>query len=80
MIPLTFLVFRFSKLVPEGEIPATYGITQKPVSGAQKPALEEAKDQETSDTPADENATAEGAVAAEDQLSLSEETEEKIEK
>jgi phosphatidylglycerol:prolipoprotein diacylglycerol transferase len=80
LIPLTFLVFRFSKPVPEGEIPATYGITQKPGTVEQKPALEEAKDQEASDTPMDEHATAEGAVAAEDQHSLSEETEEKIEK
>src|SRR5579863_2814398 len=29
LIPLTFLVLRFSKPVPKGEIPATYGIPQK---------------------------------------------------
>ncbi|HEU0001259.1 MAG TPA: prolipoprotein diacylglyceryl transferase, partial [Ktedonobacteraceae bacterium] len=29
LIPLTFLVLRFSKPVPEGEVPATYGIPQK---------------------------------------------------
>src|SRR6266702_7439148 len=30
LIPLTFVVLRFSKPVPEGEVPATYGIPQKP--------------------------------------------------
>lgn len=29
LIPITFLIFRFSKLVPEGEPAATYGIPQK---------------------------------------------------
>src|SRR5713226_7235796 len=33
LIPLTYLVFRFSKPVPEGEVPATYGIPQKPKPG-----------------------------------------------
>jgi len=80
LIPLTFLVFRFSKPVPEGEVPATYGIPQKPGSEVQKPALEEVRDQEASETPEDEHATAEEAVAAEEKQSVSEETEEKIEK
>ena len=30
LIPITLLVLRFSKPVPEGEVPATYGIPQKP--------------------------------------------------
>src|SRR5713226_544324 len=30
LLPLTFLVFHFSKPVPEGEVAATYGIPQKP--------------------------------------------------
>jgi len=80
LIPLTFLVFRFSKPVPEGEVPATYGIPQKPGSEVQKPALEEVRDQEASETPEDEHATAEEAVAAEEKHSVGEETEEKIEK
>src|SRR6266849_3328654 len=80
LIPLTFLVFRFSKPIPEGEIPATYGIPQKPKPDTQKPALEETTDEEErSETPEDEHTTAEGAEAVEDEQSVSEETEEKIE-
>jgi phosphatidylglycerol---prolipoprotein diacylglyceryl transferase len=30
LIPLTFLVLRFSKPIPQGEVAATYGIAQKP--------------------------------------------------
>lgn len=30
LLPLTFLVFHFSKPIPEGKIAATYGIPQKP--------------------------------------------------
>src|SRR6266699_998276 len=30
LIPLTYLVLRYSKPIPEGEVPATYGIPQKP--------------------------------------------------
>ncbi|MGH2493857.1 MAG: prolipoprotein diacylglyceryl transferase [Ktedonobacteraceae bacterium] len=41
LIPLTFLVLRFSKPVPEGEIPATYGIPQKV-----KPAIAEVHEEE----------------------------------
>ena len=80
LLPLTFLVFRFSKPVPVGEIPATYGIPQKPGSDAQKPALEDARDEEESETSEDGNADEEGEVSAEDQHAVSEETEEKIEK
>ena len=79
LIPLTFLVFHFSKPVPKGEFPATYGIPQKPKSGASKPALEEETGEETSETPEDEHADAEGAEVIEDKQPVSEETEEKIE-
>jgi len=80
LIPLTFLVFRFSKPIPEGEIPATYGIPQKPKPDTQKPALEETADEEErSETPEDEHAAAEGAEVVEDEQPVSEETEEKIE-
>jgi phosphatidylglycerol---prolipoprotein diacylglyceryl transferase len=79
LIPLTFLVFHFSKPVPKGEIPATYGIPQKPASGAQKPALEGATEKETSETPEDEHALKEGAEVVEEEESVSEEAEEKIE-
>ena len=80
LIPLTFLVFSFSKPIPEGEIPATYGIPQKPKPDTQKPALEETADEEErSEIPEDEHAAAEGAEAVEDEQSVSEETEERIE-
>src|SRR6266487_7019643 len=80
LIPFTFLVFRFSKPIPEGEIPATYGIPQKPKPDTQKPALEETADEEErSETPEDEHAAAEGAEVVEDEQPVSEETEEKIE-
>src|SRR5215467_14265209 len=80
LIPITFLVFHFSKPVPEGEIPATYGIPQKSESETQKPALEEATGEETSETSKDEHAAAEGADVVEDEPPVSAETEEKIEK
>jgi len=80
LIPLTFLVFRFSKPVPEGEIPATYGIPQKPKPDTQKPALEETSgEEERSETPEDEHAATEGAEVVEDEQPVSEETEERIE-
>jgi phosphatidylglycerol---prolipoprotein diacylglyceryl transferase len=80
LIPLTFLVFRFSKPVPEGEVPATYGIPQKPKPGAQKPVPEEETGEERSETPEVEQSTSEGAEVVEDKQSVNEETEEKIEK
>ncbi len=80
LIPLTFLVFHFSKPVPEGEIPATYGIPQKSKSKAQKPALEVAGAGEASRTPRDGHADTDGAVSIEDKQAESEDTEEKIEK
>ena len=80
LIPLTFLVFRFSKPIPEGEIPATYGIPQKPKPDTQKPALAEtAGEEERSETPEDEHAATEGAEVVEDEQPMSEETEERIE-
>src|SRR2546430_13478618 len=79
LIPLTFLVFRFSKPIPEGEIPATYGIPQKPKPDTQKPALEEPTNGEALEIPEVEHTAAEGAEAVEDEQSVSEESEEKIE-
>jgi phosphatidylglycerol:prolipoprotein diacylglycerol transferase len=79
LIPLTFLVFHFSKPVPKGEIPATYGIPQKPKPDTQKPALEGATEKETSEAPEDEHALKEGAEVVEEEESVSEEAEEKIE-
>lgn len=47
LIPLTFLVLRFSKPVPDGEIPATYGIPQKVKAkpGSETPEEEEQEEQ-----------------------------------
>ena len=42
LIPLTFLVLRFSKPVPEGEVAATYGIPQK----VKAEPVEEAREEE----------------------------------
>jgi len=80
LIPITFLVFHFSKPVPEGEIPATYGIPQKSESKAQKPALEGASVEEGSGASEDEHADVERAEVVGDEQPVSEETEEKIEK
>ena len=81
LIPLTFLVFRFSKPVPEGEIPATYGIPQKPKPDTQKPAQEETTgEEEILETSEVEHEAADGAEVVEDEQPVSEETEEKIEK
>jgi phosphatidylglycerol:prolipoprotein diacylglycerol transferase len=81
LIPLTYLVFRFSKPVPEGEVPATYGIPQKPKPDAQKPAPEEEAGEERSETPEVEHAAAEDAEAevVEDKQKEAEEAEERIE-
>ena len=77
LIPLTFLVFHFSKPVPEGEIHATYGIPQKHHSEAQKPALEGAGEGESSEILEDEHDSAE---AVEDKQTETKEAEERIEK
>jgi phosphatidylglycerol:prolipoprotein diacylglycerol transferase len=79
LIPLTYLVFRFSKPVPEGEVPATYGIPQKPKPDAQKPAPEEEAGEERSETPEVEQSTSEGAEVVEDKQKEAEEAEERIE-
>ncbi len=80
LIPITFLVFRFSKPIPKGEVPATYGIPQKSDSKAQEPVLEEASEKEILATPDDGHLVAEEADTAEDKAPVSEETEERIEK
>jgi phosphatidylglycerol:prolipoprotein diacylglycerol transferase len=79
LIPLTFLVFRFSKPIPEGEIPATYGIPQKPDPDAQNPAQEEKTGEETSEPPEVEQSTSSRAEVVEDEQKETEEAEERIE-
>ncbi len=85
LIPLTFLVLRFSKPVPEGEVTATYGIAQKPKPDTEKPAAEEEigeESEERSETPEVEQPAVEDAEVVEDKQSESEVeiSEEKIEK
>ncbi len=41
LLPITYLLLRFSKPVPEGEVAATYGIPQKPKAEEKQPATEE---------------------------------------
>ena len=57
LIPITFLVFRFSKPVPEGEIPATYGIAQKKEPAEQKPAPEGVSEGEALEVQGDGHST-----------------------
>ena len=95
LIPLTFVVFRFSKPVPEGEIAATYGIPQESVAKeevvdettetpeAEQPAPEEEIGEEGSETPEVEQPASEDAEtveAVEIQQPAEQEAEEKIEK
>jgi phosphatidylglycerol---prolipoprotein diacylglyceryl transferase len=79
LIPLTLLVFRFSKPVPAGEVAATYGIPQKPKPDTQKPAPEEETGEGTSETPEAEQSSAEEAKVVDDKQTEAEEAEEKIE-
>src|SRR6266536_2445120 len=75
LIPLTFLIFRFSKPIPEGEVAATYGIPQKS-------AAKEVNSEKRPETPvAEQSTTKERDVeVVEDKPPEGEETEEKIEK
>jgi phosphatidylglycerol:prolipoprotein diacylglycerol transferase len=41
LLPITYLLLRFSKPVPEGEVAATYGIPQKPKAEEKQAATEE---------------------------------------
>ena len=50
LIPLTFLVLRFSKPIPEGEVPATYGIPQK-VKAEPAPEASETRKEEQDEQP-----------------------------
>jgi len=66
LIPLTFLVLRFSKPVPEGEVPATYGIPQKIKPEPAPEAHEEEQEEqptETEETEATETGHEEAAQA-----------------
>ena len=73
LIPLTFLVLRFSKPVPEGEVPATYGIPQKTKA---VPAVETHEEEQPAE--AEEEA---GVVETDhEETTQAEDAEQKIEK
>lgn len=72
LIPITFLVFRFSKPVPDGEIPATYGIPQKSEPGAPEPFVDGAKDEEESKDIEDKHTAVEGAEVVDAEQPVSE--------
>lgn len=73
LIPLTFLVLRFSKPVPEGEVPATYGIPQKVKA---KP-VEEVHEEEQ---PAEAEEGTEVVETDHEEIVPAEDAEQKIEK
>lgn len=59
LIPLTFLVLRFSKPIPEGEVPATYGIPQKvkaEIADASPKAQEEEQEEQPDEAGGEEEA------------------------
>lgn len=77
LLPLTFLVFHFSKPIPEGKIAATYGIPQKPKHEAK--VVEEEEPMKVDEKSAIEEAEPIEARQSR-QSEESEETEEKIKK
>ncbi len=62
LIPLTFLVLRFSKPIPEGEVPATYGIPQK-VKAERAPKSSEAQEEGQEEQPEETDGEEETEVA-----------------
>lgn len=50
LIPATLILFRISKPVPKGEMPATYGILQKPKKGAEPKTIAETTEVNISET------------------------------
>src|SRR5260370_2604256 len=73
LIPLTFLVLRFSRPVPEGEVPATYGIPQK----VKSQPVEEAHEEEQ---PAEAEVASEVVETDHEEAAQAEDAEQKIEK
>jgi len=73
LIPLTFLVLRFSKPIPEGEVPATYGIPQKVKP---QPATETNEEEH----PAEAQEETAAVETDHEEVTETEDTEQKIEK
>jgi phosphatidylglycerol---prolipoprotein diacylglyceryl transferase len=59
LLPITYLVSRYSKPIPEGEVAATYGIPQKPKPSTENRGVEQPVDEITPETA--ETAAGEGA-------------------
>ncbi len=59
LLPITYLISRYSKPIPEGEVAATYGIPQKEKSSAENRGVEQPADEITPETA--ETAAGEGA-------------------
>jgi len=78
LIPLTFLVLRFSRPVPEGEVPATYGIPQKVKPQPVVEAHEE--EQPAEDEPEKSSEESEVAETDHEGGAQAEDAEQKIEK
>jgi phosphatidylglycerol:prolipoprotein diacylglycerol transferase len=72
LLPLTYLVLRYAKPVPDGEVAATYGIPQKPkeeklepktlVTENQEPVAKEQVEREAEETGGSQEPVAEGQV------------------
>jgi phosphatidylglycerol:prolipoprotein diacylglycerol transferase len=50
LLPITYLVSRYSKPIPEGEVAATYGIPQKPKPSTENRGIEQPVDEITPET------------------------------
>jgi len=76
LIPVTYLVLRFSKPVPEGEVAATYGIPQKPKPGPKVEETTAGGEEKTQEEEPEKPGTEE---PVEDKQLQDEESQEKIE-
>ena len=76
LIPVTYLVLRFSKPVPEGEVAATYGIPQKPKPGPKVEETTAGGEEKTQEEEPEKPGTEE---LVEDKQLQDEESQEKIE-
>src|SRR6266436_249079 len=76
LLPVTYLVLRFSKPVPEGEVAATYGIPQKPKPGPKVEETTAGGEEKTQEEEPEKPGTEE---LVEDKQLQDEESQEKIE-
>src|SRR6266849_2042990 len=76
LLPVTYLVLRFSKPVPQGEVAATYGIPQKPKPGPKVEVTTAGGEEKTQEEEPEKPGTEE---LVEDKQLQDEESQEKIE-